>query len=245
MATTAPIKRPVEIIETPEYDPTIRKKRRTEHPLNTILAKRLEVIQEAKNKPPPVVCHLSDSDSDNEQEPPSPSPKNQSSTVSTDLNLSISSDSSMEEGEILEPSKNNNNNDNGDSAPVTPQLDLVSDSGSDTSSNSKSSSETSESRYKPVSKIPIEQKQVKPKCVNFDLNATKICEYGPESTSKVKPPVYTPTPIVRPQGSSGSVPRKDILFDMWQIIRKIDQGIGRDLEFSMIKRGFLKARFTR
>lgn len=238
-ATSATTKRPIEIIDSPQYEPTIRKKQRTQHPMNTILARRLEAIRDAKNKVLPVICNLSDSEDDQDPEPPAPT-KSIPSPVSNDLDLSISSDSSIEEGEISEPSMcNNNNNSVSNSATVSAtknDLDNSSDSDSDTSSKASTSSETSVKSTSNEIK-PVNHKQEKPCSVNFDLSANKICEYIPDNISK-HAPSYVPTPIVRTAVNTGSVPGKDILFDLWQIIRKIDQGIGRDLEIPWYEEAF-------
>lgn len=244
LATSAPVRRPIEIIEAPEYDPTIRKKRRTEHPYNIMLGRRLEAIREAKSSTLPVTCHLSDSDSDEDQPPIKTEKTPQPPTVSSDLNLSISSDSSIEEGEITVPSSNNNNNDTRDSVPSTStKMDSDNNSGNESDISSSKDSVSSVSKIKPVPNTIPATKQSK--SVNFDLNSNKICEYIPESAHKSIVPPYVPTPINRTPVTNGSIPRKDILFDLWQIIRKIDQTVGRDLENSMIRRGFLKARYPR
>lgn len=237
LATTAPPKRPIEVIDSPEYDPTIRKKRRSEHPLNHILGRRLEQIRNAKNKPPPVTVNLSDSDSEEDHEDPLPEPSTATTTVSKDLDLSISSNSSIEDGEVIEPQPNNN------SAMKPSKVDPEEETDNDSDSSNSRDSTSSVPKPKPnISGINDKPQRN----VNFDLSANKICEYIPDCTGNQKEhPVYTPTPIVRPPSSGGSVPRKDILFDMWQIIRKIDQVVGRDLEHSMIRRGFLKTRFPR
>lgn len=60
--TTEPPKIPIEIIDSPEMDPTIRKKRCTEHPLNVLLSRRLEQICDANTKVPPVTMDLSDTE---------------------------------------------------------------------------------------------------------------------------------------------------------------------------------------
>lgn len=144
---------------------------------------------------------------------------------------------------------NHDNGDNSDSASVSTssknELDNASDISSDSSSSKKSSTSTSVCKPKIEDKNVYDTKNEKSQSVNFNLSANKICEYVPEGANSTKPLPYMPTPIVRPPGNTGSVPRKDILFDLWQIIQKMDQGIGCDLEQSMIRRGFLKARFTR
>lgn len=202
-ATTAPPKRPFEIIENPEMDPTIRKKRRTEHPLNVILGRRLEQICDAKNKIPPLSVDLSDSDSEDEQVnstiEPIPKASTSTASVSTDLNLSSSSDSSMEEGEISELSNNNNNCT--DNSALTNKNETMNNS--DVDSDSSSSRDSAPSRTKIVPDHTTVT--VKPRNVNFDLSANTICEYTPECSKKKDHPVYVPTPIVRHSLSSGSV----------------------------------------
>lgn len=235
LATAAPVKRPVNIIEPPLMDPTIRKKRRSEHPLNVILGKRLEIIKSNKEKDKhlPVQCVLSDSDSESEDENGIKTPLEDTvkpPNVSTHLNLSISSDSSLEEGEVPDPiiPTTNNNSCNNKVA----SEDHSSDTDSVNSMNSKDSDNSGIDVKPSTSGTSVTRNVNKPKPnVNFNLEANEICEYIPETPIKRDIPVYHPSPIVKPERSSVSgIPRKDILFDLWLIIRKIDQDIGKDLE---------------
>lgn len=235
-------------------DPTIRKKRRSEHPLNVILGKRLELIRAKKDKDKhlPVHCTLSDSESENDNDDDdnvnsSGNKKASSTNVSTELNLSISSDSSLEEGEVPDPEIIPVNDNSSNNKPIVPIDDHSSDTDSVNSMNSRDLY-NSDINVKPSTSgcnITCYNSKAKPS-VNFNLEANKICEYVPESPIRRDIPVYNPSPIVKPERSSVSgIPRKDILFDLWLIIRKIDQDIGKDLEASMIRKGFLRARYPR
>lgn len=165
-------------------------------------------------------------------------------SVSSELNLTISSDSSLEEGEVPE-----NNNDPQDSKDE-PEIVCESDNND---ISSETDSITSKNYVRPVDNVTpstsepqVSHTEQKAKqSVNFNLAANTVCEYVPDPPVRKDIPVYNPTPIVRPENTPAvGIPRKDILFDLWLIIKKIDQDVGKHLEASMICRGFLRACYT-
>lgn len=55
------------------------------------------------------------------------------------------------------------------------------------------------------------------------------------TTTRREAPIYNPTPIQRkPRFAESMIPKKDILFDLWQIVRKVDQEIGQAMARSMV-----------
>lgn len=258
LATTTPAKkRPVSIIEPPLSDPTIRKRHRLQHPVNRILANRLEKIRTAKQNIIPVTSGLSDSDSDNDDSECKSKPETPVSipNVSSELNLSVSSDSSIEEGEV--PDSDNESQQSKDEdlqiCDDTTNQHKICDNTNDEISSETDSTSSKDSEKSVENPTPSDTDSVvsptldktKPS-VNFNLAANTVCEYVPDPPTRRDIPVYNPTPIARQERTpTVGIPRKDILFDLWLIIRKIDQDIGKDLESSMIRRGFLRARYQR
>lgn len=186
-------KRPIQIIDTPAYDPTIRKKPREEHPLNRILHRRLNALKESKTaeiKTPPMV--LSDTDSEpettTEANPGKPPISPPIEIIKTDLDLSVSSDSDSSNDEDV--CKNLN---------IDKNKPTSSDQSSLSSECSSINNDSIDSTVKPSTSTANMSNNNAVRAVNFNLKANEIHEYVPEPLVKPRnnQSIYNPTPIPR------------------------------------------------
>lgn len=237
-----PVKRPPpEITNPPENDPTIRKKTRLEHPLNIMLKKKLQEIATDKAEPPqdePSVP-TQPGDYDPKNIPTISNAANTSSisdttTVSTGdiatLDLALSSDSEIEDGEINSPRKSSTpnhelNNIKPTNVPIRNiQNDLI------------CTNKTVPANQTPN---PIGDQRTKP-ITDRRPPQWRDDEYVPKpiTTNRRPIPPYQPTP---PEGRKTQyAPINEVLFDIYKIVQKLDQDVGRSMYLGLKKYGHLK-----
>lgn len=212
-------------------DPTVRKRSRDPHPMNSITTKtmRKNKILEEMTTP----AQLTNTEilstprpADNNVEVETSSDQNENICPENELDIIIKcdltvsdSDSEMEEGETK---SDNSDND------VPKCNDLVN---LDDNITDKLSTNDLNSGMK------------KSKSVIINTDANTVLEYVPESLSRRerKFPEYNPTRKTE-EYKTPSVPTHQALYDLWKIVRNCDQFIGDHMERAMLQAGYLKPR---
>lgn len=238
-------RRAIQVINSHLDDPPGRKKTRDEHPMNRILHCRLELLKKPTlNNVVTIPTLLSDMESETEDKlEVEPVVKMSTKSEQVDLDLSIPSDSytSTKEGKICETTSNE----------VIIESKFIDNKAQSSSSMSDkgrvSSVESALDEPKPSTSTANVITSINQTQGENYLEANEIHEYVPQPLEKAQNSTleHTPTQIPgNPRLTNSMIPKKEIMFHMWDMIRKIDQEVGRDLEYSLIKHGFLKPRFT-
>lgn len=228
-------------IETPDYDPTIRKKPRYEHSLSRIIKKNPRVTSTIKNirsntnisnmkstssctnvipTPEPVektvndhddLVYITDSISNSSSEQPV------DITIDTELDRELLSDLTVSDSE--------------DESNPDKALSIVNNSKEITTKNSEQNS------------INDSSSEISQTDHTSECNSQPI----PYVAEPVRPvPSYTPTPksnIKEPRRRAVKyIPVSEWMFDQWRIISKANQTVGDAMKEAMIQEGLLYAR---
>ena len=217
-----------------------RKKSRHVHPYNQILKKPIQAIKQKKhtNEKIPIEETAQKTESNCQKSPPANSPIPDPDYIDINPDLNLSSDEEIEEetkqlNTLLE-NDDNINNPNTDikrtpwkSESRTSISSTLSDSSSSTTDNEQPPKVKSVISKPPQSTTIVEEYQPKP--LKGEIPHHPIYNPQPQRTNRIPP--YQP---------KGFAPISEIMFDLYHMVNRLNQSVGRAMHHAMLRKGLIR-----